>query len=590
MKKTLVRIVALVLLAVMILSVIPAFASGFVGTLASPTKMYQKPNTSSELVATVQGSVSILYQNNEGTMYQVTVEYNGKTYTGWVPAGAVTNIGRSGTTTGTTTTTTTTTTGGTYSGTLAAETSVYDDSSRLVGTVKGKVTVNYRNANGTQIHITATDGINTISGWVNASAISGLYSRNSGSIKVDKLPTSGAGSTAVSTDAVYTKYTAAKTGVSTDSTIYIRPKAEKSTSGATKIRNAKGLSFTLLGESGDFYYASYNGTTGFVRKQDFTVTTGTTTTTTTTGTTTTGVQRPTTTYPKAKAAVSNDRTIYMRYKPDKSTEKENVVLKVTGARGASFSLLGESGDWYLARYTQNGQNYEGYVRKQDFTVTEAVAGATTSSTTTSGATSVGTGSSSEKWGSFSVPGGSTYGIYGNYTNSSGTLYYYDYSNIGNYNYLHTTTAKGSQVHVVMGHNMRSSKSMFHRLHHVQNAILGAGSCEGCGGSCGSSYNTTTISASLDGYNTWDIMCFYEIPKGSSTSILEYNARPWNSNTQSFINYQLSYARTSGYKGWVNPSVSYSSNGKYMLLITCGDKYESSSNATSKLYMLLKARG
>ena len=27
----------------------------------------------------------------------------------------------------------------------------------------------------------------------------------------------------------------------------------------------------------------------------------------------------------------------------------------------------------------------------------------------------------------------------------------------------------------------------------------------------------------------------------------------------------------------------------MMLITCGDKYESGSNATSKLYMLLKAR-
>jgi len=590
MKKTLVRIVALLLMAVMVLSVIPAFASGFVGTLASATNLYKKANTSSEVIATVQGSVSILYQNNEGTMYQITVTKDGKTYTGWVPASAVSNIGRSGTTTGSTTTTTTTTTG-TYSGTLAAETSVYNDSNKLVGTVKGKVTVNYRNAAGTQIHITATDGVNTISGWVPASAVSGLYSRNSGSIKVDKLPTSGAGSSAVA-DAAYTKYPTAKTGVSTDSTIYMRPKAEKSTSGATKIRSAKGLSFTLLGESGDYYYASYNGSTGFVRKQDFTVTTGTTTpgTTPAPGTTTTGVQKPTTTYPKAKAATSNDRTIYMRYKPDKSTEKENVVLKVTGARGASFSLIGESGDWYLARYTQNGQTYEGYVRKQDFTVTEAVAGATTTSTTTSGAASVGSGSSSEKWGSIAVPGGSTYTIYGNYTNAAGNIYYYDYSNIGSYNYIHTTTAKGSQIQVVMGHNMRSSKTMFHRLHHVQNAILGAGSCEGCGGSCGSSYNTTTISASLDGYSKWDIMCFYEIPKGSSTSILEYNARPWNTSTQSYVNYQLQYAKTSGYKGWVNPAISYSNNGKYMMLITCGDKYESSSNATSKLYMLLKARG
>ena len=403
------------------------------------------------------------------------------------------------------------------------------------------------------------------------------------------LPTSGTGGS--SATGSYSAYTAAKTGVSTDSTIYIRPSATSSTSGATKIRSAKGLSFTILGESGDYYYASYNGTTGFVRKRDFTVSN---TTGTTTGTTTgaTSGSTPSTTYQKAKAGVSEDSTIYMRVNPDKSTAKDNVVVKVTSARGSTFSLLGESGDWYYAQYTApNGQNYKGYVRMQDFTVNDGapIQGATTNSTTTSGATSVGSGSSSEKWGSFSVPGGSTYTIYGNYTNKAGNLYYYDYSNIKSYKYLHTTTAKGSQIAVVMGHNMRESKTMFHNLHHVQNAILGVSKCEGCGGSCGSSYNTKTISASLDGYSKWDIMCFYEIPKGASTSILNHNARPWNTSTQSYINYQLSYAKTSGYKGWVNPSVSYSANGKYMMLITCGDKYESSSNATSKLYMLLKAR-
>ena len=133
--------------------------------------------------------------------------------------------------------------------------------------------------------------------------------------------------------------------------------------------------------------------------------------------------------------------------------------------------------------------------------------------------------------------------------------------------------------------------MFHKLHHVQNAILGVSKCEAsdCGASC-SGYKTTTISASLDGYKTWDIALFYEIPKGSSTSILNHNSQPWKTSTQSYLQYQQSYAKTSGYKGWVNPNVSLDANGKYMMLITCGDKYESSSNATSKLYMLLKARG
>ncbi|MBR5292385.1 MAG: hypothetical protein IKU32_05635 [Clostridia bacterium] len=599
MKKTLVRIVALLMLAVMILSVVPAFASGIIGTITNTTDMYQKANSSSKVVASVKGTVNVLYQNNEGTMYQVSMTHNGTTYTGWVPASAVSNIGRAssnGTTSGsvstgsTGTTTGSTTSTGTFSGTLSAGTSIYGSDNKLVGTVqtKGNVTVNYRNADGSQLYIT-TGGV---SGWVPASSVSGLYKKGSGSAKVSDLPTTGvAGSTATGS---YSAYSSAVTGVSKDSTIYIRPSASSSTSGATKIRSAKGLSFTILGESGDYYYASYNGTTGFVRKRDFSLSSGSTTGTTT-GTT---AGTPSTTYDKAKSATSNDSTIYMRVNPDKSTAKDNVVVKVTSARGASFSLLGESGDWYYAQYsTTTGQTYKGYVRKADFTVNDGtpIQGATATSTSTSGATSQGTGSSSEKWGSFSVPGGSTYPIYGNYyrTVSGNNYYYYATKSNGKetYDYLHTTTAAGSQIHVVMGHNMRKSGSMFHKLHHVQNAILGVSKCEAsdCGASC-SGYKTTTISASLDGYKTWDIALFYEIPKGSSTSILNHNSQPWKTSTQSYLQYQQSYAKTSGYKGWVNPNVSLDANGKYMMLITCGDKYESSSNATSKLYMLLKARG
>ena len=94
---------------------------------------------------------------------------------------------------------------------------------------------------------------------------------------------------------------------------------------------------------------------------------------------------------------------------------------------------------------------------------------------------------------------------------------------------------------------------------------------------------------LDGYKTWDIMCLYEIAPNQSTEILSYNARPWNTNASSYVSRQLSYAGQSGLKGWINPNVSYSDDGKYAMLITCGDKYENNSNATSKLYVLLKAR-
>ena len=62
----------------------------------------------------------------------------------------------------------------------------------------------------------------------------------------------------------------------------------------------------------------------------------------------------------------------------------------------------------------------------------------------------------------------------------------------------------------------------------------------------------------------------------------YNARPWGTSASSYVNTQLSYAADKANKGWINPNVSYSDGGKYAMLITCGDKYENNSNATSKL--------
>ncbi len=600
MKKTLVRIVAVLMLAAMILSVVPAFASGIVGTLANATDMYQKPNTSSKVVATVKGTVEVLFQNNEGTMYQVSLNYNGQNYTGWVPASAVSGIGR-GSSTGSTSGSTGSSSqpAGTYTGRIDKDTSVYSDTNQLIGIVKGTVTVNYRNSNSSQVNITASGTGGSVTGWVPASSFSKIYHKKTGSVKVSDLPSGGSSGSVVGGGA-YDTFSTPLTAYSTDSTIYMRPTATKSTSGATKIRDAKGKAFTLIGQSGDFYYASYGNSYGFVRKQDFTSSSGGAATGTTGGTVSGvgsgGVAKPSKTYSKAEVGVSKDSTIYMRYKADKSTSKDNVVLKVTSAKGAQFSLLGETGSYYYARYTQGGKSYDGYVRKEDFTIGAATTGGTISgstvSKTTSGATSPGSGASSEKWGSITVPGEGTLSIYGNYYRTVGGTNYYYYATKSNgketYDYIHTTTAAGSQIHAVMGHNMRDSRTKFHKLHHIQNSILGKSTCEGCKKSV-SDGNTTTISASLDGYNTWDVALFYEIPSGASTSILPYNSQPWKSSTADYLNTQLSYAKNSSYKGWVNPSLKIDANGKYMMLITCGDKYESSSNATSKLYMLLKAR-
>ena len=604
MKKTSVRIVAILVLAVMLFSCIPAFAIS--GTVANRTAMYEKAKTSSDIVAYITGPVTIHYQNNDGTMYQVSIVNNGTTYTGWVPASSVSGI-TSGSTSGSTnvgsssssssnvgsSSSSSSTSNATYTATVANNTGLYDASNKLIGTIRtgGKVSVTQRDASGSMVFITVTSGGSSYSGWVSANALYNLSKSGKGSIKVSDLPTSSAGVS--SSGAVYSPYPKAQLGTSQDSTIYMRKTASSSTSSSNvvqKVRDAKGSTFTILGESGDWYYASYGGYQGFVRKKDFTLSAGTvgSTNTNTNTNTNTGSNAPATTYSKAQTATSNDSTIYMRVKPDKSTAKENVVVKVSSARGQNFSLLGESGDWYYAQYG----SYKGYVRKQDFSIVDpsSTTSGVTTSTSTSGAASVGKGSSSEAWGTFTVPGMDTYKIYGNYTNAKGNLYYYDYSNIKSYKYLHSTTAKGSQVACIMGHNMRESRTMFHNLHHIQNAILGKSSCEGCGRSISSSFKTTQLNVNWDGHTKWNIMCFYETPHKMSggTTLLTNNARPWTTSTQNYVNTQLSYAKSGSYKGWVNPSVSYSANGAYMMLITCGDKYESGSSATSKLNMLLKA--
>ena len=72
----------------------------------------------------------------------------------------------------------------------------------------------------------------------------------------------------------HTEYDAAKIGVSIDTSIFIRKKPIASTASSNvvvKVANAKGKSFSLVGENGNYYYVHYNGYKGFVRKQDFEV-------------------------------------------------------------------------------------------------------------------------------------------------------------------------------------------------------------------------------------------------------------------------------------------------------------------------------
>ena len=401
-----------------------------------------------------------------------------------------------------------------FSANLAAGTAITNNG-KTVGIVQnaGNVTVNYRDVSGSQVYVT----IGSVAGWVPASAISNLRSTSSGSINVANLPTSGgtAGSTGGTASGV-NMYDKAKSAVSKDKNIYVRSTATSSTKGATKLRNMRGKTFTVLGTdaSGSFLYVDYNGTRGFVRAQDFTFTSGNVV-----------EQKP------------NNNT-------NTNTNSGNVTSNNTG-----MAAIG----------TPAGK---------------------------------GTGSSSEKWGSITIPGAGTYPIYGNYIGEKKgkTYYYYDYVLRKSYYYVHTTTAQGSQVAVVMGHNNRkkvgTSNSYFHNLHHIQNAILGKSSCEKCKASC-SGYGKS-ISASWEGSSSWEVVAFFEVPKNKAyKNILPQMAQPWSYTTAQYLSNVKSYVNTFRDKSWMNEGA-LTDNGKYMMLVTCGDSGDNDSIA--KLYMLLKAVG
>ena len=613
MKKTIIRIVAVAMLALMVLTALPAFAYNIVGTAAAQTPVY-KDTKGRKVELYVSGPVTINRQDNKSGMYNVTVSYDGKTYTGWVYPSAISGIGydkstggsASGSTSGTTGGTTSGVTG-TYTATIATGAAINVNGANYPVSVGGSINVNYRDAAGTQVNVT----VGNVTGWVAASSLSG-FRRNGSSISLSDLPTNGGNTMGGTTSPAPTPYVNQNQNQNTASGTFSANLAAGTAitnNGKTVgiVQNAGNVNVNYRDASGSQVFVTIGSVSGWVPASAISNLRSTSSgsinvanlptsggTAGSTGGTASGVNM----YDKAKSAVSKDKNIYVRSTATSSTKG---ATKLRNMRGKTFTVLGTDASGSFLYVDYNGTR--GFVRAQDFTFTSGNVveqkpnnntgtngGNVTSNNTGAAAigtpAGVGTGSSSEKWGSITIPGAGTYPIYGNYTNKKGNLYYYDYSNIKSYKYVHTTTAQGSQVAVVMGHNMRKSKTYFHNLHHIQNAILGKSACDYCKASC-SGYGKS-ISASWEGSSSWEVVAFFEVPKNKAyKNILAQMAQPWNYTTSQYLSSVASYVNTFSGKSWANTSA-LTDNGKYMMLVTCGDKTDSSSIA--KLYMLLKAVG
>ena len=370
------------------------------------------------------------------------------------------------------------------------------------------------------------------------------------------------GSPALAAD--YTRFSQTKTGISNDRTILLRANPDPSAQEDNVIKTLSGVrgeAFELLGESGDFYYARYDGAEGFVRKQDFDIAEASASPSPTP--TPTPTPKPSyTPISSPKEGTATDSAIWMRATASADGE---IVKKLSGVRGEVFELLGESGDWYYARY----DGTEGFVRKQDFTLPGQTPAPASQP-------------SGDKWGKIQVDGTKiNHTIYCNAISGNDYKYNKSYYNI------FSMTNYSSQLTVLMRHNMRksagSSTGMFHDLHHVQNAFLGVRKCESCGRSC-SGAKTEIFDIDYQGYSKWQLLCFYETPSSGSYNVLVSTATNTGSPS-SWLSTQYSNARNSSYKGMVVDD-SGTGSDRLMVLITCGDKYGSSS--TSRLYVVLKA--
>ena len=630
MKKTIIRIVAVAMLALMVLTALPAFAYNIVGTAAAQTPVY-KDTKGRKVELYVSGPVTINRQDNKSGMYNVTVSYDGKTYTGWVYPSAISGIGydkstggsASGSTSGTTGGTTSGVTG-TYTATIATGAAINVNGTNYPVSVGGSINVNYRDAAGTQVNVT----VGNVTGWVAASSLSG-FRRNGSSISLSDLPTSGGtigGTIGGTTTPAPTPYVKQKQNQNNPSRTISANQAAgtniyKDLSKLTKhnrvgvVSKAGNITVNYRDASGQYVYVTIGSVAGWVPANAISNLRSTSSgsinvanlptsggTAGTTGGTASGVNM----YDKAKSAVSKDKNIYVRSTATSSTKG---ATKLRNMRGKTFTVLGTDSTGSFLYVDYNGTR--GFVRAQDFTFTggnvvEQKPNNNTNTNTNSGNVTSnntgmaaigtpagkGTGSSSEKWGSITIPGAGTYPIYGNYIGEKKgkTYYYYDYVLRKSYYYVHTTTAQGSQVAVVMGHNNRkkvgTSNSYFHNLHHIQNAILGKSACEKCKASC-SGYGKS-ISASWEGSSSWEVVAFFEVPKNKAyKNILPQMAQPWNYTTSQYLSSVASYVNTFSGKSWANTSA-LTDNGKYMMLVTCGDSGDNDSIA--KLYMLLKAVG
>ncbi len=177
----------------------------------------------------------------------------------------------------------------------------------------------------------------------------------------------------------------------------------------------------------------------------------------------------------------------------------------------------------------------------------------------------------------------------------GANFYYATHNINrqkSYEGVYPFYNRATKNIIVFGHNLRGSGTIFHQLHHLQEAALGYTRCQSgdCGRSLSSSLkdwykssSSRTWDVAIYGTQKWEVFAMYEVKASEPISTLRNN---WN---------PLAGANTAAVQKWIDGQISRSEikfgvsvkpTDQLMTLITCGNNYDYST-ANSRLFVFLK---
>jgi len=489
------------------------------------------------------------------------------------------------------------------------------------------------NSAGTHYRVQTDEGV----GYLPVSAVSGLSKTPGGAASAPATGTPATGSTVT----VSTITASGDAGYIDNCSSSVNYRSQPKSGSSYKLGTIKkGTPVTITGESGSYYQCLYNGKTVYIAKDYVTKAA-------TTGTTVTPGQGSAAASGQAAYIANCSSSVNYRSQPKSGSSYKLGSIK----KGTAVTVTGESGSYYQCLY--NGKTV--YISKQyvalgtasggtTVTVTPSQGSTTTPSqsttTTQTAAPSAGRGytpAQGDQIGSYwtldkIINSGTNSTIasriqkaYGKnsdvigyinipntnidsaivYRKSAGTFdssYYYNThdpdgrSRSTSYSWFPVYGYKTHNI-PVLSHNMRTSGTVYHEIHHLQEADMGYSTCRysKCSDSIKkhqgwTSGNGRYWNISLYGYNTWEVFAMYETAGSEPKSTLQTNIASLENQTdaaiRSWIDYQIARSQAEGHNFGVNPST----GDQFITLVGCGTEYDSDPNSQARLYVFLRAVG